>query len=68
MLGYPSMRSGFATVHILASARPDYINTLAGAALPQFTFSRQQDLGLNVWNGRDALPQFTFSRQQDADA
>ena len=34
-------------------------------ALPQFTFSRQQDNNSNLKTLKEALPQFTFSRQQD---
>ena len=35
------------------------------SALPQFTFSRQQDVFLARPRRKSALPQFTFSRQQD---
>ena len=35
------------------------------SALPQFTFSRQQDGASREDEPSDALPQFTFSRQQD---
>ena len=60
------VKHGFATVHILASARPHAPTRTPGAsALPQFTFSRQQDWQAIPAVRRAALPQFTFSRQQD---
>ena len=55
----------FATVHILASARPGIALLSGDEALPQFTFSRQQDRRRQHPPRPVALPQFTFSRQQD---
>ena len=57
---------GFATVHILASARLPAERKLPMLALPQFTFSPQQDGEPRVELVERALPQFTFSPQQDA--
>ena len=57
--------ASFATVHILASARQVVELNHSDMALPQFTFSRQQDNSIVSKTRAGALPQFTFSRQQD---